>query len=248
MNAVEACLAAPMTQRSTLLKPLRRGVWRYLRDVDVLHGAVVTLVALVGTGGLLYVGYLLHVARVALRSPLEPTRRLAVLVFGRMLVGDRPEHDYRLRLARSLLLARQGLAERVMLLGGRSGGGAVTEAAAGERWLRDEGFPAVVPMQLEQASIDSLENLRHARSLLAREDEGLPPVCLVTSRYHLARCQLLARRLGFDVETVGAEAALPRNVRYLRRIALEAGYLMWIDVAVRWARLIGLRRMADRVS
>jgi uncharacterized SAM-binding protein YcdF (DUF218 family) len=113
--------------------------------------------------------------------------------------------------------------------------------------LRDEGFPEAVPMQLEQASIDSLENLRHARSLLASDDEHLPPVCLVTSRYHLARCQWLARRLGFEVETVGAEAALPLNARYLRRIALEAGYLMWIDVAVRWARLIGLRRMADRV-
>jgi uncharacterized SAM-binding protein YcdF (DUF218 family) len=237
-----------MTHRSPLLKPLRRGVWRYLGDVDVFHGAVVTLVALLGTGGLLYVGYLLHVARLALRSPLEPRRQLAVLVFGRMLVADRPEHDYRQRLARGLLLARQGLAERVMLLGGRSGGGAVTEAAAGERWLRAEGFPATVPMQLEQASIDSLENLRHARSLLARDPHGLPPVCLVTSRYHLARCQLLARWLGFEVETVGAEAALPRNARYLRRIALEAGYLMWIDIGVRWARLIGHRRMVDRVS
>ncbi|HEY4145717.1 YdcF family protein [Pinirhizobacter sp.] len=237
-----------MAHRSSLLKPFRRGVWRYLGDVDVLHGAAVTLVALAGTGGLLYVGYLLHVARVALRSPREPTRRLAVLVFGRMLVGNRPEHDYRQRLARGLLLAQRGLAERVMLLGGRSGGGTVTEAAAGERWLRDEGFPAMVPMQLEQASIDSLENLRHARSLLARDAGDLPPVCLVTSRYHLARCQLLARRLGFEVETVGAEATLPRDIRYLRRIFLEAGYLMWIDVAVRWARLIGHRRMADRVS
>jgi uncharacterized SAM-binding protein YcdF (DUF218 family) len=236
-----------MSRRSPLLKPFRRGVWRYLGDVDVLHGAVVTVIALVATCGLLYVAYLLHVARVALRSPLQPSRRLAVLVFGRMLVGDRPEHDYRQRLGRGLLLAQQGLAERVMLLGGRSGGG-LTEAAAGERWLRDEGFPDSVPMQLEQASIDSLENLRHARSLLARDPHGLPPVCLVTSRYHLARCQLLARWLGFEVETVGAEAALPRNLRYLRRITLEAGYLMWIDIGVRWARLIGHRRMVDRVS
>jgi uncharacterized SAM-binding protein YcdF (DUF218 family) len=76
----------------------------------------------------------------------------------------------------------------------------------------------------------------------------LPPVALVTSRYHLARCLLLARRLGFESMPIAAEAQLPRQRRYIVRLIVESGYLMWIDVGVRWARLIGHRRMAERIT
>ena len=90
------------------------------------------------------------------------------------------------------------------------------------------------------------QNLRHARSLL--QEDGpvarvLPPVALVTSRHHLARCQLLAQRLGFRSVPVAAEARLVLNRRYVVRLLAESGYLMWIDIGMRWARLIGHRRI-----
>jgi uncharacterized SAM-binding protein YcdF (DUF218 family) len=73
-------------------------------------------------------------------------------------------------------------------------------------------------------------------------------VGLVTSRYHLARCMYLARRLGFDASPIGAEARLRLDRRYVLRMLMEAGYLMWIDTGMRWAALIGNRRMAARIS
>lgn len=235
-----------------LLQPLRRGPWRYLRDIDVLHALAVTLLVAICSGGLVFVGYLVHVWRTAARAPLLPPRRGVVLVFGRRLVGDAPEHDYRQRLQRGLAVAHAGLADRVLLLGGVSSG-RISEAAAGAAWLQAAGFPADVPLVLEQASVDSLENLRHARSLLrtAPADAAAPApidVTLVTSRYHLARCMLLARRLGFAGTPVGAEERLPRHWRYIAHMAAEAAYLMWIDIGVRWAQLIGHARMAERIS
>lgn len=224
--------------------PFRRGPWRYLRDADVLHALAVTALALVASGGLLWLGYLLHVWRLAARSPRRDDAVSVLLVFGRRLDADRPGRDYRWRLRRCLRLARSGAAARVLLLGGCSGG-RVSEAQAGADWLRRHGFPAAVPLQLEQASTDSLENLRHARELLRKGP--LPGVALVTSRYHLARCRLLARRLGFDARPVAAEPALPGGLRYRLRMVLEAGYLMWIDVGLRWATLIGHRRMLSRL-
>lgn len=225
--------------------PLRRGTWRYLRDLDVLHSLAVAMLAAVLSGGLLWVGYLVHVWRVARRSPAKAERARVLLVFGRRLENERPEHDYRYRLMRTLRLVRAGHVERVLLLGGSSGS-RTSEAKAGADWLRGEGFPDHVPLVLEQASIDSLENLRHARELL-REAGTLPPVALVTSRYHLARCLLLAHRLGFDAAPIGAEPALPRHARYRLRMLLESGYLMWIDIGLRWANLIGHERMAARI-
>jgi len=181
---------------------------------------------------------------VARSSPVHLPGVKVLLVFGRRLQGERPEQDYRYRLMRALRLAHAGEVERVLLLGGASGS-RTSEAQAGADWLHAQGWPADMPLVLEQASNDSLENLRHARELL--REETLPPVALVTSRYHLARCLLLARRLGFDAQPVAAEPELPRHARYRVRMLLESGYLMWIDIGLRWANLIGHERMAARI-
>lgn len=227
---------------------LRRGVWRYLSDRDILIAALVTAIAFVGTLGLIYVAHLARVCWLARQSPVRAGERRALLIFGRRLVGDRPEGDFIQRLARGRASAMDGKAERVLLLGGFSGG-SISEAEAGERWLLAEGWPSSVPLELEQMSIDSLENLRHARVLLRDDDDmPLPRVWLVTSRYHLARCLYLARRLGFDAEPLAAEERLPLKRRYVVRMLMEAGYLMWIDTGMRWAALTGNQRMARRIS
>jgi len=220
--------------------------WRYLRDRDVQHAAAVTVLALILSAGLIWLAYLIHVCRVAARSPLAPPRRMIALVFGRRLEGGAPEHDYQQRLGRTLMLAQHAQIDHVLLLGGSSGGQR-SEASAGQAWLQRHGLPGHVRVELEQDSTDSLENLRHARSLLQADGAALPPVALVTSRYHLARCLLLARQLGFTGLPVAAEALLPRHPRYLGRLVLEAGYLMWIDLGSRWAQLIGHRRMTARL-
>ncbi|WP_174236755.1 YdcF family protein [Dyella sp. S184] len=229
--------------------PAARSPWRYLRDHDIQHAGVVTVLAVLLSGGLVWLGYLIHVYRVATRSPLAPPRRMIALVFGRRLENDAPEHDYQLRLQRVLTLTGQGQVDHILLLGGCSGS-QCSEAAAGHAWLQQRGLSANVRVELEQDSVDSLENLRQARRLLQAQPDrtGLPPVALVTSRYHLARCLLLARRLGFDALPIAAEPVMPWHGRYLRLLLLEAGFLMWTDLGLRWAQLIGNRRMRDRIS
>lgn len=220
--------------------------WRYLRDGDVLHALAITTLAVVSSGGLVWFGYLIWVWRLAAASPLQSPRRMTALVFGCQLIGDQPSPEYQRRLQRVLGLAESRHTDHILLLGGCSGG-PCSEAAAGSAWLQQHGLPAGVRLQLEQASTDSLENLLHARSLLQASAEDLPMVALVTSRYHLARCRMLAQRLGFDAVPVAAEPRLPRHPRYLARLLLESGYVMCMDLGLRWARLLGLRRMVQRI-
>lgn len=222
---------------------------RYLLDRDVLHAGLVSLLAFVLSGGVVWLAYLIHVCRVAACSPLVPPRRMVVLVFGRRLERDQPGQDYCKRLQRALTLAQAAQTDHVLLLGGCSNG-QCSEAAAGQAWLLQHGLPQRVRLELEQDSIDSLENLRHARKLLGAQVDhaGLPPVALITSRYHLARCLMLARRLGIHGTAVAAEDRLSPKPRYLLRLVAEASYLMWIDLGMRWATLIGHRRMAQRIS
>jgi uncharacterized SAM-binding protein YcdF (DUF218 family) len=228
--------------------PMTRSAWRYLGDHDVQYAALVTVLALVLSAGMVWLGYLIHVCRVATRSPLVLPQRMVVLVFGQQLRDGLPGRDYQWRLRRVLSLVRRRQTDRVLLLGGRRGG-AHSEAGAGYAWLQRRGLSADVPVELEHESVDSLENLRQARSLLRAQEVAttLPPVALVSSRYHLARCQLLARRLGFTCLTVAAEPALPMHWRYLVALLVEATYLMWIDLGMRWAQLTGNERMRSRL-
>lgn len=222
----------------------RRGPFRYLPDCDVWHSLAVTALACALTGGVLYLIYLVRVVRIALSAPCLPDDDRMLLVFGRKLDADgQPEADYVARLQRALELIAQRHVTRIMLLGGASGV-RLSEAAAGLEWLHAHGLPADVEVMLEQASIDSLENLRHARSLLGAP---LPPVALVSSRYHLARCLALARALGFSATVCAAEPRWHWSWRAARRIALEAGYLMWLQTGAAWGRLIRNQRMLERV-
>ena len=233
---------------SPSLSPAQRRL-RYLRDRDVQYAALVTVLVMLLSAGLVWLGYLIHVWRIAARSPLAPPRRMTVLVFGQRLGRDHPQHDYRLRLRRAMALLRQQQVDHLLLLGGRSGGNR-SEAEAGLAWLQRRGLPAAARIELEQDSIDSLENLRHARRLLQAQPPtgALPAVALVTSRYHLARCLLLARRLGFDSVPIAAEPTLPKRPRYVGLLLMEATYLMWIDIGLRWARLTGRHRMTERIG
>lgn len=229
--------------------PLRSRHWRYLRDRDVRMAGLVSLLVLLLSGGLVWLGYVIHVWRVAVRSPLLPPRRMVTLVFGQRLRHELPDSDYRQRLQRALALSQAGRTDHLLLLGGR-GQSQCSEAAAGEAWLRRHGVSDRLRLELEEESSDSLENLRHARQLLQAQAGQAPPpaVALLSSRYHLARCLLLARRLGMDATPVAAEDALPRRPRYLLQLLGEASYLMWIDVGLRWARLVGRRGMVARIS
>lgn len=223
--------------------------WRHrlnlFSDRDVLHVAAVALSACVLSAGLVYLGYFAHVLRVARSAPVQPVAGGRVLLFGKHAPGGRPDTDFQARIERALVLARDPAASGFVLLGGGPDG-VPTEAALARDALLAGGVDAQA-LLLEDASRDTLQNLRHARQVLA-EAGADGPVVLLSNRYHLARCAWLAKRLGFDACPCAAEPRLDWNLRTLRALAGEAAYVGLSDIGWRWARLIGSRRMLDRVS
>lgn len=219
-------------------------------DGDVLHTGIVAAAACVLSAGLLYLGYFVHVLRVARRAPCRPERGECLLLFGKHAPHGRIDRDFAARLDRAVSLWSEHAPHRVVLLGGGAEG-EPSEAEIARQALLQRGVGAQVPMRLEARSRDTLQNLRNARDLLRADDGvpcGLPRVTLLSSRYHLARCALFARQLGFDCELCAAEPRLPLGPRMLLRLAAEAAYVCWSDVGTRWARLIGHRRMLARVT
>lgn len=214
-------------------------------DRDVLHAGVVALSACVLSAGLVYVGYFVHVLRIAKRAPCEPEHGDCVLLFGKNAPRGRIDRDFAARLDRAVSLWQRTPPRNFVLLGGGAQGER-SEAEVARDALHARGLDREVAMQIESQSRDTLQNLRNARLLLG---EGMRMrVTLLSNRYHLARCALFANQLGYDWELCAAEAKLRLGPGTLWRIAGEAAYVCWIDLGTRWARLTRNQRMLARVT
>jgi uncharacterized SAM-binding protein YcdF (DUF218 family) len=211
---------------------------------DALHSLIVAALAVLLSAGLVYLVYLRRVLRIARRSSASVEAPGTLLVFGKRLVDGEPDADYRRRLQRAHALAGARPVQALVLLGGGPPG--ATEAEVGLAQLRRLGLPEGLPVQLEDRSRDTLQNLRNARALLGADHGG--PLLLVSNRYHLARCAQLAGQLGLDYQLCAAEPGFRLREQGVARLLVEAGYLCWIDLGTGWARLIGHRRMLARVT
>lgn len=244
-------LPCPSTAGPGTLTSRLRHRLNLFSDRDVLHVAMVAAAACVLSLGLVYVGYFVHVLRVARKAPCVPVVAAGgpahcVLVFGKHAPGGRPDADFDARLDRAAVLWREGRLQRMLLLGGGPAG-MPTEAQIARQGLLARGIASDAPLLLEAASRDTLQNLRNARVLLAG-GAARAGVVLLSSRYHLARCALFARQLGLQAEVCAAEARLSYSPGMLWRLGVEAGYVCLADIGTRWARLIRHRRMLSRVS
>jgi uncharacterized SAM-binding protein YcdF (DUF218 family) len=215
-------------------------------DWDGLGTFALTMLVGAATAGLPFLIAAARVLRVGLGTADGAGSDLLV-VFGKRLVQDRPDRDYRARLTTAARLAAGRAQHRILILGGRTGDASLTEAEAGERLLRTLPGGERLNIDLEQGSGDTLTNLRNLRELLAGTD--LRPLTLITNRYHLARVAQMAASLGLAHRCCAAEgvgAALRPS--WLARWPLEAFYVAWFATGKLWATLTRNRRMLARVT
>lgn len=186
-----------------------------------------------------------RVLREAAGEPLEPADR--ILVLGRRLRDDRPTEVFEARLAHAAALWRRGLAPRILVAGGRTGGAGLSEAEAGRAWLVARGVPEA-DVEVEDQSQHTLENLFHVRSALGAPDGAR--LILVSDGLHLARAGALAAGLGLRVLRSPAPACppAPGTLAWARRAVVEAFLLHWYHTGMAYSRLIRSRRQLERVT
>lgn len=217
-----------------------------MKDADVLHVLGIALLACVGTAGLLYVYYFLRVWRTAVTAPVVSNETHCLLVFGKHAPMGQTDADFDLRLDRAAAILKSDDSAEVLLLGGGPEG-VPTEAEVARAGLLARGIADNGRFHLEDASRDTLQNLRNARDLM-RSRGVEPPVTLLSNRYHLARCLQFARQLGLKAEVCAAEPRFKWSWRMAGKLGSEAAYVCLTDVGTRWARLIGAQKMLARVT
>lgn len=209
-----------------------------LADPALRESLLASLAMLVLSGGLTFLVTWAWVQWQAMRRVRAPEVD-CLIVCGHVLDAGRPSAVYRARLERAASLAAQDGGLQLML----AGGGEPSEAAVGRDWLVAQRGLSPERIRLEEASTDTFENLRHARTLLpARARLGI-----VTSRFHIARVMVYARQLGMTAQPVPAEAGWRLTMANLVAGLREAAFLCWFSCGRFWARLARRRQLLERI-
>jgi len=154
------------------------------------------------------------------------------------LTDNKPDREYQCRLDRLLASPWQC----AVLMGGITAQANTSEAQAGYQYLLQNGLKNK-NVHLEQSSRNTLENLKNTRQFLQNQQ-----ILIISNRYHLARCAILAASLGLPHRLCAAENHFHVNLPNLYECLMEAFYLHWFFCGKYWAKLTHNQRMPDKIS
>ncbi len=162
------------------------------------------------------------------RTPTE-----AIIVLGAAQYDGVPSPVLASRLDHAFVLWEEGVADTIVVTGGRQEGDRFTEASAGARYLHDLGVPDDAILR-ETGGTSSWESLAaSARFLASREIEE---VTLVSDPFHAKRIEAIAAELGLDARVSSATNSPISGTQHWRRLGTET-----LRVGV--GRLLGYRRL-----
>ena len=189
--------------------------------------------AIVLAGAALYFVVNLVLVMSAARS--DDARQVdAIVVLGAAQYDGRPSPQLAARLDHAIDLWNAGLAERVMVTGGKMEADRFTEAEASRRYLIDAGVPETAIL-LEDAGRNTFDSLDAAAVILLAND--LNEVLLVTDPFHAKRSELIAAEVGLNGWSSPTPTSVVGSWTSARRQVLEAA-------GISVGRVIGFERLS----
>ena len=122
----------------------------------------------------------------------------AVIVLGASQFNGRPSEVFAARLDHAAELYKDGVAPRVMTVGGKQEGDRFTEAEAGANYLAEHGVPRAALVVVGQGH-DTLASLQAAARVFRSKDWST--AILVTDPWHSLRSRQIARDQGIRAQT-----------------------------------------------
>ncbi len=138
----------------------------------------------------------------------------AIVVLGASQYDGKPTTVFRARLLHAKVLFDQGVAPRVITLGGKAEGDRFTEAQAGADFLKERGVKAI--------AVGEGRNTLESMQALSRElgQQHWRSVVIVTDPWHSLRSRRMARDLGIQAVT-----SPTRSGPAVRTRAVQARYI-----------------------
>ncbi len=188
------------------------------------------LVLLVVALTIVYVGVtFLQVWSDSRRDEAKPSS--TIVVMGAAQWDGVPSPVFRTRLDHAVELYDQGMADAIVVTGGKQVGDRVTQGQAAATYLREQGVPEAA-IEVEVDGTNSFEELS-AAALIVHNAGRSPDVLIVTDPYHAKRVSQIASEVGMRASVSPTDAATS-----MRQLAKET-------VAVSLGRIVGYRRLAN---
>ncbi|ANY09733.1 YdcF family protein [Pseudonocardia sp. HH130630-07] len=186
----------------------------------LVAGGLVMLLAVVGVTAL----RVWQIARVDDQRPAD-----AVVVLGAAQYNGEPSEVLRARLRHAEQLYRDGVAPRIVTVGGGQAGDRYTEAEASREWLLGRGVPSTA-VEAVPEGVDTLGSLESVAAV-ARE-QGWDSALLVSDPWHSLRARTMARDAGLDAWTSPTRSGPIVQTRetQLRYIYRETGALLFYEL------------------
>ncbi len=164
----------------------------------------------------------------------EHPRSDAIVVLGASQYDGVPSPILQARLEHALTLYGQGVAPRIITVGGKLEGDRFTEAEAGKKWLVGAGVPQSDVIAVPTGS-DTWASTEAVASVMKRK--GLTSAVIVTDPWHSLRAREMARHAGVTATTSPTRSGpiVRERLTELRYVARETG--AYVDF--QWRRLTG---------
>jgi len=213
-------------------------------DFDGYLTILLSIVVVLITSGLSLLLSWAYVIQVARRNQTKVLDDNSILVHGKCLINEQPDHDYRIRLQRAITIVKSNNPKSIYILGGKTDGTDISEAQAGKNYLIDAGIDSKL-IVLEEQSQNTLENLKRFRDIIKTDPQQ---VLLITNRYHLARCLMMAKGFGIDVTACPAEDKFVFCFDELANTFKESFHVHWFLIGKYWANITNNKTMLDRIT
>ena len=213
-------------------------------DIDGYSMLILSGLIMIATAGISYLFCFKKIFQTAKTTTHDCNENVVLCVLGKKLINEKPDKEYLLRLNRARHILGNDEQSQAILLGGQTGKASISEAFAGKEILLTNNIePSRI--YLEEASINTLENIKNAIILVKEKDKK---IVVVTNRYHLARVKQMSEGFGLDVALCAAEDKLNINLVTLSKIMIEALHVHWYLSGHYYAHLTNNNRIIKRLG
>lgn len=213
-------------------------------DIDGYSMFVLSGLVMIATAGISFLFCFKKIFQTANKTTHDCEENVVLCVLGKKLINNKPDSEYLLRLHRASHILNNDEQSNAILLGGKTGKASISEALAGKEILLSNNIdPSRI--NLEEASINTLENIKNAITLVKEKDKK---IVVVTNRYHLARVKQTSEGFGLDVALCAAEDKLNINFITLFKIMIEALHVHWYLSGHYYAHLTNNKRIIKRLG
>lgn len=213
-------------------------------DIDGYTMLLLSLLVMIATAGISYLLCFRKIFQTAKNEIHQCEDDVMVFVLGKKLKNNKPDSEYLQRLKRAQSILSRDNTSQLIILGGKTGDATITEAQAGKSFLEKFNIDSS-RIHLEEASRNTIENIKNAMSLLETKNKK---IVIVSNRYHLSRAKQMANGFGLDVELCAAEEKMNMSLLSVVKLMIEAIHVHWYISGRIYAKLTNNTSMLNRIG